>query len=98
MTTVVILAGGASNRFWPLTDKPLLRFGAGTLLERHVGVLRGAGATRFVVVTRPENEAAVLEMASAAGDLSVVVQPEARGMADALLHARPAIESGPAGP
>src|SRR5690242_4680432 len=98
MTTVVVLAGGASNRFWPLTDKPLVRFGASTLLERHLAILRDAGATRFVVVARPENADTIGHMSATGGDLTVVVQPEARGMADALLCARAAIGAEPVGP
>ena len=41
--TVLVLAGGASNRFWPLRDKPLLRLGAYTLLERHLRQLSDLG-------------------------------------------------------
>jgi bifunctional UDP-N-acetylglucosamine pyrophosphorylase/glucosamine-1-phosphate N-acetyltransferase len=94
---VLVLAGGASNRFWPLRDKPLVELGSQTLLERHLRLLRAAGCERFIVVSRPET-ASQIEVIGAAVDLDpatgagplvrVAVQPEPRGMADAVLSAR----------
>lgn len=91
---VLVLAGGASNRFWPLTDKPLIELGAMTLLERHLRDLRNAGAVRCVVVCRPETAERVRALMSALGlaEARVAVQSDARGMADAVLCARDAIE------
>jgi NDP-sugar pyrophosphorylase family protein len=86
--TVLVLAGGASNRFWPLRDKPLLRFGAYSLLERHLRQLRSLGCERFVVVARPETAGEVGSLTAGLGDVQVVEQPEAKGMADAVLCAR----------
>jgi bifunctional UDP-N-acetylglucosamine pyrophosphorylase/glucosamine-1-phosphate N-acetyltransferase len=86
---VVVLAGGASNRFWPLREKLLFRFGSQTLLERHLRQLRQLGCERFVIVASPENADAVGEIVSrTAVDAQVVIQPQPRGMADALLCAR----------
>ena len=96
--TVLVLAGGASNRFWPLRDKPLLRLGAYTLLERHLRQLADLGCERFVVVARPETSAAVESMADGIGEVRVVIQAEARGMADAVLAARPALDEFGDGP
>ncbi len=92
---VLVLAGGASNRFWPLRDKPLLRFGARTLLGRHLESLRSLAIERFVVVCRPDAVAQVAD-AVLAGGLPwsrTVVQTEARGMADAVLRAAPELEA-----
>jgi bifunctional UDP-N-acetylglucosamine pyrophosphorylase/glucosamine-1-phosphate N-acetyltransferase len=89
--TVLVLAGGVSNRFWPLRDKLLMRFGACTLLERHVRQLRGLGCERFVVVSRPETATTIASLTAGLGDVSVVVQPQALGMADAVLCAREAL-------
>jgi bifunctional UDP-N-acetylglucosamine pyrophosphorylase/glucosamine-1-phosphate N-acetyltransferase len=90
---VLVLAGGASNRFWPLLDKPLLRFGDQTLLERHLRSLEALGVERFVVVVRPETRQAVQALADGLGlrQSRVVVQAQARGMADAVLSAREAL-------
>src|SRR5262245_4255220 len=92
--TVLVLAAGVSSRFWPLRDKLLMRFGAYSLLERHVRQLRDLGCERFVVVARLETVADVTSMTSGLGDVRVVVQEEARGMADAVLAARDALTAG----
>jgi bifunctional UDP-N-acetylglucosamine pyrophosphorylase/glucosamine-1-phosphate N-acetyltransferase len=86
---VLVLAGGASNRFWPLRDKPLVEFGSRTLLQRHLDLLRAAGCDRFIVVARPETAEAIAAMDAG---VQVAVQSEPRGMADAVLAARPALE------
>src|SRR5690242_11726132 len=86
--TVLVLAGGVSSRFWPLRDKLLLRFGAYTLLERHVRQLRDLGCERFVIVARPETAGEVTAMTARLGDVGVVVQEQALGMGDAVLKAR----------
>src|SRR3972149_5061813 len=51
---VLVLAGGASTRFWPLRDKLFIELGGQSLLGRHLRALRELGCERFVVVTRPE--------------------------------------------
>lgn len=90
---VLVLAGGASNRFWPLRDKQLLSFGAQTLLERHLSMLSSLGCDHMVVVAGPRSAEDVREMASRIpARIQVRVQPEARGMADAVLHALPALQ------
>src|SRR3990172_2069159 len=94
--TVLVLAGGASTRFWPLRDKLFVELGSQSLLERHLRALRELGCERFVVVTRPDLAPAVESMARGLGaDVSVALQPEAKGMADAVLCAAPALGDGP---
>jgi NDP-sugar pyrophosphorylase family protein len=87
--TVLVLAGGAANRFWPLRDKQLVQFGMHSLLERHLRGLRDLGCDRFVVVVRLDMADSVARLGETLGaSLRVVVQPEPRGMADAVLCAR----------
>ena len=96
---VIVLAGGASKRFSPLHDKPLFEFGAQSLLERHLRLLKAEGCERFVVVVQGSSAAsaaAILDAVAVAGRLAV--QPEANGMADAVLSARPALEAFGDGP
>jgi bifunctional UDP-N-acetylglucosamine pyrophosphorylase/glucosamine-1-phosphate N-acetyltransferase len=94
--TVLVLAGGAATRFWPLRDKLFIELGAHSLLERHLRILRDLGCDRFVVVTRPEMKPTVEAIGRALGvDLSVAVQPAAKGMADAVLCAAPLLPEGP---
>ncbi|HLF71312.1 MAG TPA: NTP transferase domain-containing protein [Dehalococcoidia bacterium] len=94
--TVLVLAGGASNRFWPLRDKLFFELGAQSLLERHLRQLRGLGCERFIVVTRPDTVDAVQTLGRGAGaGLRVVVQNEPKGMADAVLAARESLDHDP---
>src|SRR4051812_39907582 len=91
--TVIVLAGGVSNRFWPLSDKLFVRLGSQNLLERHLYALRKLGCERFVVIARPDNQQEVARLGEGLGaDLHVAVQAEPRGMADALLSAKPILE------
>jgi NDP-sugar pyrophosphorylase family protein len=91
---VLVLAGGISSRMWPLRDKLLMRFGPRSLLERHHDTLGSLGCERIIIVARPDDLTRIRALAATVpGDVRVVVQPEARGMADAILCARPALES-----
>jgi len=96
---VVVLAGGANRRFWPLRAKSLLSLCGQTLLERLLRGLASAGCHRFVVVASPETAAAVAEVVRPLpADVEVTVQSEPRGMGDALLTAaaaRPELVRGP---
>jgi len=90
----VVLAGGVSSRFWPLRDKLFLPFGTLTLFDRHLDTLRECGLDRVVAVTRPDLVQAVTDSGRRCGvRLRVAVQPQARGMADALLCAAESIEA-----
>ena len=91
---VLVLAGGVSSRFWPLSDKLLLEFGSQSLLERHLRALSDLGCDRIVVVTRPDLAETVEAMGRRVdADVRIALQPEARGMADAVLCAREALEA-----
>jgi NDP-sugar pyrophosphorylase family protein len=91
---VIVLAGGVSSRFWPLRDKLLLPFGPRSLLQRHLDCLSQLGCDRMVIVTRPDAVDEVRAIAAAVpGQIRVAVQPEAKGMADAVLCARPDLEA-----
>jgi bifunctional UDP-N-acetylglucosamine pyrophosphorylase/glucosamine-1-phosphate N-acetyltransferase len=92
---VLVLAGGASNRFWPLRDKLFVEFGAMSLLERHLRALKDAGFERFVVISSLDAQERIDRLAPAIGlrELYVVLQAEPRGMADAVLCARSEIQA-----
>jgi bifunctional UDP-N-acetylglucosamine pyrophosphorylase/glucosamine-1-phosphate N-acetyltransferase len=91
---VLVLAGGVSSRMWPLRDKLLMPFGARSLLDRHLQTLGGLGCERIVIVARPDEAERMRALgAGVPADVRVVVQAEARGMADAVLSARPALEA-----
>jgi NDP-sugar pyrophosphorylase family protein len=92
---VIVLAGGANRRFWPLTQKSLLRFGDETLLDRHVASLARAGVEDVIVLGNPDNEATLREVAAQPNParVHVVVQPTPLGMGDAVLRCQQLVEA-----
>lgn len=50
--TVLLLAGGKSERFWPLGDKVSISFSGSTLLERHIETFEQLGVEKIIVVVR----------------------------------------------
>lgn len=101
MTPVlIILAGGASSRMWPLREKSLIRFGNDPLLITQLKRYQALGFREVVIVGNPENRADIESLTSQISDLrvQVVIQPEAKGMGDALLRAEPALAANPRTP
>lgn len=88
---LIILAGGASSRMWPLREKSLLRFGAQPLLTGQLQRYRALGFRQAVVVANPENHADITELVAQVDsmDIQVAVQPEPLGMGDAILRVEP---------
>lgn len=91
---LIILAGGASSRMWPLREKSLMRFGQEPLLLRQLRRFSAFGLRDVVIVANPESEGDIRALADSVSEITarVVVQPDAKGMGDALLHAASAIE------
>ncbi len=93
---LVILAGGASSRLWPLEEKSLIKFMGQPLLSFQLARYHQLGLTDAVIVANPENESVIRELAGSVPGLSVkvVVQPEPKGMGDALLQLRSVLNNG----
>jgi UDP-N-acetylglucosamine diphosphorylase / glucose-1-phosphate thymidylyltransferase / UDP-N-acetylgalactosamine diphosphorylase / glucosamine-1-phosphate N-acetyltransferase / galactosamine-1-phosphate N-acetyltransferase len=90
---VLVLAGGVSSRFWPLRDKLLLPFGSQSLLERHLHVLAELDCKRVILISRPDDvERLTAVTAGFPGEMSIAIQAEPKGMADAVLSARAELE------
>lgn len=89
MPTLIILAGGASSRMWPLREKSLLRFGTEALLVSQLQRYRALGFTDVVIVANPENLADIAGLTAPLTSLNIklAVQQEPKGMGDALLAA-----------
>src|ERR1043165_5347155 len=92
MPILIILAGGASSRMWPLREKSLLRFGTESLLVSQLQRYRALGFQEAVIVANPENQVDITQLISQITSMNIrlVVQPEAKGMGDALLRAETA--------
>ena len=95
---LIILAGGASSRMWPLKEKSLLRFGKSPLIISQLQQYRELGFERAVIVGNPANKEIITDLIAPITQemkLTVVVQNEPVGMGDALLQAEPVLEDGP---
>lgn len=98
---LIILAGGASSRMWPLREKSLLRFGAEPLMISQLQRYRTLGFSQVVIVANPDNRdeiAALVQPLTALMRIDVVVQAEPKGMGDALLQVAPALADHPHAP
>ncbi|MEM6284377.1 MAG: sugar phosphate nucleotidyltransferase [Chloroflexota bacterium] len=86
---LVILAGGASSRMWPLSEKSLIRFRDKTLLETQLHEYIALGFQSIIIVVNPANHDAISDIATtfADVDIALVTQHEPLGMGDAILQA-----------
>lgn len=88
----VILAAGESSRFWPLAEgghKSLFRLLGRPIIAHTIEALRRARITEIVIVQSPSRAIEAHLGDGASVKLSYVVQPEPRGMGDALARAEP---------
>jgi len=53
--TVILLSGGKSTRFWPLSDKNTLSFLGKPLIKRQIENIKKAGFDNIHIVCNPEN-------------------------------------------
>lgn len=90
---LIVLAGGASSRMWPLREKSLIRFGTEPLLVAQLRRYQALGFTDAVIVANPENYSDITPLAARLAPMrvTVVIQPEPKGMGDAILRAAPQI-------
>lgn len=90
---LIVLAGGASSRMWPLREKSLLRFGADPLMAIQLKRYAALGFKQAIIVANPASREQIADLAASIPDLNVavVVQQTPRGMGDALLMAEPAL-------
>lgn len=95
--TVVVLAGGSNSRFFPFnryTHKGGVVLLGQSLVARTLHNLKHHGAEKVIIVVSPKDTAGAglssdPQIADAGLDITWVVQPEAKGMGDALLLAKP---------
>ncbi len=96
MPVLVILAGGASSRMWPLQEKSLIRFGSDPLLVMQLRRYQTLGFEQAIIVGNPQNHKDIEGMLSAINmQIDVVIQQTPQGMGDALLQAEAALKDNP---
>ncbi|MBN1202188.1 MAG: NTP transferase domain-containing protein [Anaerolineae bacterium] len=85
---LVVLAGGASSRLWPLEEKSLIKFMGRPLLSWQLERYAQLGLNQVVVVANPDNEDMIRALVHTLPNIQaeVMVQPEPKGMGDALLQ------------
>lgn len=80
----IILAGGIGRRMQPIQkDKCLLKFLGRELILHKIETLENAGIKEFIIICNPKSVEKVKEIVG--NKAEYVLQPEAKGMADALL-------------
>lgn len=85
---LIILAGGASSRMWPLREKSLIKFGQDPLLLTQLRRYESLGFKDVILVGNPENIADLQSLAPQTQlHLQFAVQTESIGMGDAILRA-----------
>ena len=89
---LIILAGGASSRMWPLKEKSLLRFGQDPLISYQLNRYAALGFKEAVLVGNPENHSDLQALSVDGMKLQVTVQENAIGMGDAILQAAPFVQ------
>jgi bifunctional UDP-N-acetylglucosamine pyrophosphorylase/glucosamine-1-phosphate N-acetyltransferase len=94
---LIILAGGASSRMWPLREKSLMRFGTEPLLVSQLQRYKAMGFNEAIIVANRENHTDIVELTAQmrAMNAQVVIQPEPKGMGDAILQAATALADRP---
>lgn len=97
---LVILAGGASSRMWPLREKSLMRFGSDPLLVSQLKRYSALGFDEAILVGNPGNAAEIETLTAKTENMQirVVMQHEPKGMGDALLQAAPLLSERPETP
>jgi UTP--glucose-1-phosphate uridylyltransferase len=99
-TTAIVPAAGFGTRLRPLTDaipKEMLPVGRRLALEHIVDELKAAGITTVVFVLSPAKEAFIQKHFGEEADgmtFRYAIQPEMRGLGEAVLRAEPFVEGG----
>lgn len=89
----VILAAGESSRFWPLNSghKSLNHIMGKPLIWYTIDGLRQAGVEDIVVIQGPNRDVEEELKSFDITDIKYAIQPEPKGMGDAVMSARPYI-------
>jgi UDP-N-acetylglucosamine diphosphorylase / glucose-1-phosphate thymidylyltransferase / UDP-N-acetylgalactosamine diphosphorylase / glucosamine-1-phosphate N-acetyltransferase / galactosamine-1-phosphate N-acetyltransferase len=89
---LIILAGGASSRMWPLKEKSLLKFGQDPLILSQLQRYAVLGFKEAIIIGNPENQPELEALSVSDMKLQVTVQQEPIGMGNAILQAEPFLQ------
>ncbi len=92
----IILAAGESSRFWPLNyqNKALFKIMGKPLIYYTIESLKKAGVKDIIIIQGPEKDIEEGLKDYKCGDIKYIVQPEPKGMGEAVSRTRELI-SGP---
>ncbi|KAB2910514.1 MAG: NTP transferase domain-containing protein, partial [Hyphomicrobiaceae bacterium] len=90
---IVVLAAGKGVRMQSALPKVLHPIGGRSMLAHVLATAREAGAVRLALVVAPGAEAVRAEAMKAAPGIEIFEQAQQAGTADAVLAARPALDS-----
>lgn len=99
MHTAVILAAGAGTRLGALGrrySKPMVPVAGRPLIDWVIGRLGETTVARVIVVGHPSDAQLAAFLRASHPQVTLVLQPERRGIADALTHALPLLADEPA--
>jgi bifunctional UDP-N-acetylglucosamine pyrophosphorylase/glucosamine-1-phosphate N-acetyltransferase len=95
MPILVVLAGGVSRRLWPIIDKSFVQFFDVPLFSMQLSRLVEIGYQDVIVIANSENAEAIrrdISKITNVGKWDVLVQPQPKGMGDALLLLKHVVE------
>ena len=94
--TIIILAGGIGKRFKPLiTNKLLFPFMGKAFLQHVIEMVEAAGGRDVILVTSPETENWLKSYHNPKLKIRSIIQPQAKGMGDALLKTKGLVDNEP---
>ncbi|MBI3379879.1 NTP transferase domain-containing protein [Candidatus Gottesmanbacteria bacterium] len=93
--TILLLAGGDSDRFWPLGDKHSIKFLGKPFVYYHLSQFSKLGFKNIVIIVNKNNEAFFHNLKNdfTPLDINLVLQADGKGMAGAILSAKHLIQN-----
>jgi len=93
---VLILSGGIGKRMFPLTvNKSLIPFLGKAIIEHLVDDLMEINPSKIIIVTNKANHNRIEKIAGRKKIIETVIQPQPKGMADAINNAKKKLTNAP---
>lgn len=99
LPVLVILAGGASSRMWPVKEKSFLQFGEHPLIVEKLMHFQQLGFEQVIIVSNAQTHDQLVAISQQVDlQVDVVTQTQFDGMGGAVLHIEPFIAHRPTTP